>query len=62
MKLSTNVTYDALFLMADPAGQKSHDLKFLHNHRKKNREVFFLCDKRIPAGVSACELRWTKTS
>lgn len=41
MKLSTNVTYDALFLMADLAGQKSHDLKFLHNHRKKNREVFF---------------------
>lgn len=61
MKLSTNVTYDTLFLKAETTGQKSHHLKFLHNHRKQKREVF-LCDKRILAGVFRCELRWSETS
>lgn len=43
MDLSTNVTDDPLSPTADPAGQKSHHLKFLHNHRKhKKREDFSL--------------------
>lgn len=29
--LSTNVTDDTLFFMADPTGRKSHHSRFLHN-------------------------------
>lgn len=61
MELSTNVTDDTLVLAADPAGQKSPHLKFLHNHGKQQTEVL-LGAKRIPAGVSAWELRWSETS